>query len=70
MQFIFTVIIGQIILARNCPDLDNYTVKVNEVIIYVHLYNTETGHFRSTKKMVRIYSGPGRFRRSFLFLWI
>ena len=29
------VILGQIILASNCPDLDNYTLKDNEVIIYV-----------------------------------
>ena len=70
MQFILTVMIGQIILARNCPDLDNYTVKVNEVIIYVPLYNTEISHFRGTKKMIRIYNGPRRFGRSFLFLWI
>ena len=44
------VILGQIILASNCPDLDNYTLKDNEVIIYVSLYNTETGHFRDIKK--------------------
>ena len=44
------VILGQIILASNCPDLDNYTLKENEVIIYVSLYNTETGHFRDIKK--------------------
>ena len=31
------VILGQITLASNCPDLDNYTLKYNEVIIYVPL---------------------------------
>ena len=44
------VILGQMILAGNCPDLNNYTLKDNEVIIYVPLYNTKTGHFRGIKK--------------------
>ena len=51
------VIIAQIIPASNCPpDLDNYVFKENEVLIYVPLYNTETGHFRGIKKMVGIYN--------------
>ena len=44
------VILGQMILASNCPDFNNYTLKDNEVIIYVPLYNTKTGHFRGIKK--------------------
>ena len=44
------IILGQIILASNCPDLNNYTFKENEVIIYVPLYNTETGQVRGINK--------------------
>ena len=44
------IILGQIILASNCPDLNNYTFKVNEVIISVPLYNTETGQVRGINK--------------------
>ena len=45
------IILGQIIPASNSPpDLDNYVLKENEVILYVLLYNTETGHFRGVKK--------------------
>ena len=43
-------ILGQIILASNCSDLDNYNLKDNEVIIYVPWYNTETGHLREIKR--------------------
>ena len=53
------VILGQIILASNCPDLDNYTLKDNEVIIYVSLYNTETSHFRDIKKWLRLIMVQG-----------
>ena len=44
------IILGQIISASNCPDLDNYVLKDNKVIIYVPLYKTKTGHFRGVKK--------------------
>ena len=44
------VILSQLILANNCPDLDNYRMKENEVILYVPLYNTENGYFRGVKK--------------------
>ena len=44
------VILGQLILANNCPDLDNYKLKENEVMIYAPLYNTENGYFRGVKK--------------------
>ena len=40
------VILGQLILANNCPDLDNCKLKENEVMICAPLYNTENGHFR------------------------
>ena len=48
--YIHYVIFGQLILAKNSPDLDNYHFKENEVILYVPLYNTENGYFRSVKK--------------------
>ena len=52
------VIIAQIIPASNCPpDLDNYVFKENEVLIYVPLYNTETGHFRGIKKWLGFIIG-------------
>ena len=52
------VIIAQIIPASNCPpDLHNYDFKENEVLIYVPLYNTETGHFRGIKKWLRFIIG-------------
>ena len=42
---------GQIIPANNSPpDLDNYVLKENEVILNIRLYNTKTGHFRGVKK--------------------
>lgn len=45
------VILSQIILANNClPDLANYVLKDNEVIIYILLHNTETSHFRGIRK--------------------
>ena len=44
------VILGQLILANNCPDLDNYKLKEDEVMIYAPLYNTENGYFRGFKK--------------------
>ena len=45
------VILGQIIPANNSsPDLDNYVLKENEVILNTPLYNTETGYFRGVKK--------------------
>ena len=44
------VVLGGLILANNCPDLDNYKLKENEVIPYVPLYNTKNGYFRGVKK--------------------
>ena len=45
------VILGQIIPANNSPpDLDNYVLKENEVILNIPLYNTKIGHFRGVKK--------------------
>ena len=44
------VILGQIIFASNWPDLNNYVLKDNEVIIYIPLYSTETDHFRGIRK--------------------
>ena len=44
------VVLGQLILANNCPDLDNYRLNENEVILYVSLYNTENGYFKGEKK--------------------
>ena len=44
------VISGQLILENNCPDLENYKLKENEVMLYVPLYNTENGYFRGVKK--------------------
>ena len=44
------VILSQLILANNCPDLDNYRLKENEVILFVPLYDTENGYFRGVKK--------------------
>ena len=35
------IVLGQLILANNCPDLGNYCLKENEVTLYVPLYNTE-----------------------------
>ena len=50
------VIITETIPASNCPpDLDNYVFKENEILIYVTLYNTETGHVRG------INNGQERF---------
>ena len=44
------VVLRQLILANNCPDLDNYRLNENEVILYVSLYNTENGYFKGEKK--------------------
>ena len=44
------VTLGQLILANNFPDLENYKLKENEVMLYVPLYNTENGYFRGVKK--------------------
>ena len=44
------VVLGGLILANNCPDLDNYKLKENEVIPYVPLYKTKNGYFRGVKK--------------------
>ena len=44
------MILGQLILGNNCPDLENYKLKENEVMLYVPLYNTENGYFRDAKK--------------------
>ena len=44
------VVLEQLILASNCPNLDNYRLKGNGVILYVLLYNTENGYFRGIKK--------------------
>ena len=44
------VVLGGLILANNCPGLDNYKLKENEVIPYVPLYNTKNGYFRGVKK--------------------
>ena len=43
-------ILGQLILGNNCPDLENYKLEENEVMLYVPLHNTENGYFRGTKK--------------------
>ena len=48
--YIDYVILSQLILANNCPDLDNYSLIENEVILYVPLYNAENGYFRGVKK--------------------
>ena len=60
--YLHYVILGQIILVSNSlPDLDNYALKENEVILYVPLYNTETVHFRGVKKwlgFIMIRGGP------------
>ena len=49
--YLYYVILGQIIpVSNSLPDLDNYALKENEVILYVPLYNTETVHFRDVKK--------------------
>ena len=37
-------------LYNSPPDLDNYVLKENEVMLNIPLYNTKTGHFRSVKK--------------------
>ena len=51
--YLVYVILGQIIPASNSqPDLDNYVSKESEVILYVPLYKTETGHFRGVKKVL------------------
>ena len=44
------VVLGGLILANNCTDLDNYKLKENEVIPYVPLYKTKNGYFRGVKK--------------------
>ena len=44
------VISGQLILANNCSDLDNYKLKENKVMLYVPLHNTENRYFRGVKK--------------------
>ena len=44
------VISGQLILANNCSDLDNYKLKENKVMLYVLLHNTENRYFRGVKK--------------------
>ena len=44
------MILGQLILANNCLDLENYKLKENEVMLYLPLYNTEDGYFRGVKK--------------------
>ena len=53
--YLHYVILGQIIpVSNSLPDLDNYALKENEVILYVPLYNTETVHFRDVKKWLGV----------------
>ena len=58
-------ILGQLILANNCPDLDNYKLKENEVMIYAPLYNTENGYFRGVKKWLAHKMVRGDFDDTF-----
>ena len=45
------VVLGQVLPMRNCsPDIDNYVCGENEVKMFVLMYNTETGEFKSTQK--------------------
>ena len=43
------VILEQLILGNICPDLDNYKLKENEVMLCVPLYNTENGYLEVLK---------------------
>ena len=44
------VTLRQLILANNFPDLENYKLKENEVMLHVPLHNTKNGYFRGVKK--------------------
>ena len=48
--YLYYVILGQLILANNCPDLENYKLKENEVMFHLPLYDTKNGYFRGVKK--------------------
>ena len=49
-NFMDYAILGHLILAKNCPDLDHYCLKENEVILYVPLYSTKNGYSKGVKK--------------------
>ena len=63
--YIDYVVLGQVILGKNCPDLDNYTLKENKVILYMPLYNTENGFFRGVKKWLAYIMVRGDSDESF-----
>ena len=63
--YIDYVVLGQLILGKNCPDLDNYTLKENKVILYMPLYNTENGFFRGVKKWLAYIMVRGDSDESF-----
>ena len=69
--YLYYVILSQIILANNCsPDLANYVLKDNEVIIYIPLYNNETGHFRGIRKwlgFIMVWGDPDEVSYSYRF---
>ena len=49
--YLVNVVLGQVLPMRNCsPDIDNYVCGENEVKMFVLMYNTETGEFKSTQK--------------------
>ena len=54
---------------KNCPDLDNYCLKENEVILYVPLYNTEHGYFRDAKKWLAYIMVQGDSNKTFFSYW-
>ena len=64
--YIDYLILGQLILANNCPDLHNYRLKENEVILYSPLYNTENGYFRGVKKWLSYILIQGNPDETFL----
>ena len=48
--YIDYVIFGQLIFSNNSPELDNFRLKENEVILYMPLYKFENGYFRDVEK--------------------
>lgn len=67
--YLDSAVLTQIIPANNSPpDLDNYFLNDNEVILNIPLYNTENGHFRDVKKwlvFVMIYGDPNEVSFSY-----
>ena len=64
--YLDNVVLAQIIPANTSPpDIGNYVLRENEVILNIPLYNTKTGHFRGVKKWLAFIIIQGNLDKVF-----